>query len=695
MNFHAMSMLRVISMTIILAATTKLSTAVVQPSPNCNTTCGNLTNINFPFGISQECYLDFNFSITCNTSSQPPKAFYQEGNFRVLSISHEDSTIRIQQPASRICYDSSGNQIQNRTMLLNVNSATFSISNSRNKFISVGCETVALFTGANYATGCVADCDKVENAVNGSCTGIGCCESKIPSGERSFRTEIWTLVNHSRVIRFNPCSYVFLAEEGSYTFNPLDLLNMSRQDEFPVVLDWVVDEVPCSDAKRNKSSYACRSSNSECVDSTNGPGYSCKCTQGFQGNPYLYGTCKDIDECNEKPDICGHGKCTNLPGSYSCKCHEGYEDYEGICRKKSQKSIWKKVAPGVSTSLLFLVMGCSWAYLIVKKRKLMKQRERYFQKNGGFILRQQISEHDGSVEKARIFTEEDLKRATNNYNESRIIGQGGFGTVYKGVLLDNREVAIKKSKISDQSQIGQFINEIVILSQINHVNVVKLIGCCLETEVPLLVYEFISNGALSEYIHNKSRASLLSWELRLKIAAESAEAIAYIHYGISTPIIHRDIKSTNILLDDDCIPKVSDFGASRLVPLNQTQLTTLVQGTFGYVDPAYFHSGQLTKKSDVYSFGVVLAELLTGKEALSFDRPEEDRYLATYFVSSIKDDRLVEILDDKLVKEANIEQLNEVAMLIKQCLRVNGAERPTMKEVATKLEVIRETNKHS
>ncbi|KAM7518812.1 hypothetical protein LguiB_017774 [Lonicera macranthoides] len=627
MNFHAMSMLRVISMTIILAATTKLSTAVVQPSPNCNTTCGNLTNINFPFGISQECYLDFNFSITCNTSSQPPKAFYQEGNFRVLSISHEDSTIRIQQPASRICYDSSGNQIQNRTMLLNVNSATFSISNSRNKFISVGCETVALFTGANYATGCVADCDKVENAVNGSCAGIGCCESKIPSGERSFRTEIWTLVNHSRVIRFNPCSYVFLAEEGSYTFNPLDLLNMSRQDEFPVVLDWVVDEVPCSDAKRNKSSYACRSSNSECVDSTNGPGYHCKCPRGFQGNPYLFGTCKDIDECNKKPDICGHGKCTNLPGSYSCKCHEGYEDYEGICRKKCQKSIWKNVTLGVSISLLLLVMGSSWIYLIVKKRKHMKKREIFFQKNGGLMLRQQLSEQEGTVEKARIFSIEELKRATNNYDESRIIGQGGFGVVYKGVLLDNREVAIKKSKISDQSQIGQFINELVILSQINHVNVVKLIGCCLET----------------------------------RIAAESAEAIAYIHYGISTPIIHRDIKSVNILLDDDCTPKVSDFGVSRLVPLDQTQLTTLVQG----------------------------------KEALSFDRSEEDRNLKTYFVSSMKDDCLVEILDDKLVKEANIEQLNELAMLIKQCLRVNGEERPTMKEVAVKLEVIRDTNKHS
>ncbi|KAM7514800.1 hypothetical protein LguiA_004383 [Lonicera macranthoides] len=152
---------------------------------------------------------------------------------------------------------------------------------------------------------------------------------------------------------------------------------------------------------------------------------------------------------------------------------------------------------------------------------------------------------------------------------------------------------------------------------------------------------------------------------------------------------------TTMLLDNNYTAKVSDFGASRLVPVNQTQLTTLVQGTFGYLDPEYFHSSQLTKKSDVYSFGVVLAELLTGKEALSFDRPDKERNLATYFASSMKDDRFVEILDDKLVKEANIEQLKEVAMLVMQCLTVKGEERPTMKEVASELEGIRVTNKHA
>ncbi|KAM7514805.1 hypothetical protein LguiA_004388 [Lonicera macranthoides] len=603
----------------------------------------------------------------------------------------------ILQPVSRVCYNSSGYINQNLSIVWKIYSAKFRVSYTRNKFTAVGCDTAGYISGPNYTTGCIAACDRVENTWNGSCTGIGCCESQIPRGVSNFSMDVVVMWNHSRVGRFSPCSFVFLAEERSYSFNSLDLWNLSGKDQFPIVLDWAVGSVECAVAKQNESSYACRSSNSECIESTNGPGYRCICSQGFRGNPYLDEGCQDIDECNETPHICRDGSiCINSPGNHSCPCQKGYyEAAGGLCLKKTKRSVLPNISLGVSMSLLVLLMGSSWIYLILRERKLMKQRDILFQKNGGLMLKQQLSEQESNSEKARIFTLEDLKIATNNYDETRIIGQGGFGTVYKGVLLDNREIAIKKSKVSDQSQINQFINEVVILSQTNHPNVVKLIGCCLESEVPLLVYEFISNGTLSEHIHNESRGSSLSWEMRLKIAAESARAIAYLHYSISKPIIHRDIKSTNILLDDNYTTKVSDFGASRLVPLNQTQLTTLVQGTFGYLDPEYFHSGQLTKKSDVYSFGVVLAELLTRKEAYSFIRPEEDRNLATYFISSVKEDRLVEILDDKLVKDGNIEQLKEVAMLVKRCLNVKGEERPTMEEVAIELEGHRAISKHS
>ncbi|TYH79678.1 hypothetical protein ES332_D03G079400v1 [Gossypium tomentosum] len=269
-------------------------------------------------------------------------------------------------------------------------------------------------------------------------------------------------------------------------------------------------------------------------------------------------------------------------------------------------------------------------------------RGKYFKQNG-------CSEND------KIFSAEELEKATNNYHESRILGKGAQGTVYKGTLPENRMVAIKKSIIGDHSQVEPFINEIMVLSQINHKNVVKLLGCCLETPVPLLVYEYVTHGSLFDHVHNTAGSSFLPWETRLRIATETAEAL------------------------------LSDFGASRLVPSDQAQITTIVQGTFGYLDPECMHTGQLTEKSDVYSFGVVLIELLTGRKAICLERSEEQKILVMYFVSLMKKDQLHDIVDPRLLNDTNFEQLKEVATLARQCVRVKGEERPTMKEVAHEL----------
>lgn len=341
------------------------------------------------------------------------------------------------------------------------------------------------------------------------------------------------------------------------------------------------------------------------------------------------------------------------------------------------------------------MLGASWLYLIYQKRKLVKERENFFRQNGGFILQHRLSTRKDSPQTAQIFTAEELKEATNNYSESLIIGKGGYGTVFKGFLPNNRVVAIKKSKVVGQSQSEQFINEVIILSQINHRNVVKLLGCCLDTEVPLLVYEFVNNGTLFDHIHNESKACNLSWENRVRIAVETAGALSYLHSDASISIVHRDVKSANILLDDTFTAKVSDFGASRLVfPLDQAGLATMVQGTFGYLDPEYMQTSRLTEKSDVYSFGVVLLELLTGRQALSFQGPEEERSLALYFLSCLEDDRLFEILDFGLLSDENREEIMEVAILASKCLRLKGEERPCMKEVETELKGIRKTGKH-
>lgn len=335
-------------------------------------------------------------------------------------------------------------------------------------------------------------------------------------------------------------------------------------------------------------------------------------------------------------------------------------------------------------------MACC-LYWTLKKRRLAKLREKFFHQNGGLLLQQQMSSHEGAgaSELIKIFTAKELEIATANFHESRIAGHGGYGTVYKGTLVDERVVAIKKSKLVDEAQVQQFVNEIVILSQINHRNVVKLLGCCLETEVPLLVYEFVPNGTLCHHIHGEGHVGSLSWGHRLRIASETAESLAYLHSAASPPIFHRDVKATNILLDDNYKAKVSDFGVSRSVPFEKTHVTTLVQGTLGYLDPEYFHSSQLTDKSDVYSFGVVLVELLTGEKPVCFSRSDEARNLATHFILSMEENRLFQVLEDRVVDEGKVEHVLAVSAIAKRCLKLKGEERPTMKEVAAELEGLR------
>ncbi|XP_042475673.1 putative wall-associated receptor kinase-like 11 isoform X2 [Macadamia integrifolia] len=342
---------------------------------------------------------------------------------------------------------------------------------------------------------------------------------------------------------------------------------------------------------------------------------------------------------------------------------------------------------GTSAGFVFLFFFIWFLYWAITRRQ--KLREKFFQENGGMLLQQQIASHKGVKDIAKIFSIRMLKKATNNFHESRIIGQGGFGTVYKGILSSGKVVAIKRSKIMDKGQIIQFINEVDILSQINHRHVVKLLGCCLETEVPLLVYEFVSNGTLFQHIHRENQAPSLSWEDRLRIAAEMADALAYLHSSHSIPIFHRDVKSSNILLDDKYRAKVSDFGASRLVPFDQTQKTTIIQGTYGYLDPECYPTGQLTDKSDVYSFGVVLAELLTGKNPLFLDGSGQRIALAHYFVSSMEDGNLFSILDDPIANEEKRGHLLVFAKLARSCLEDKREDRPTMKEVAKELDSLK------
>ncbi|PNY14530.1 wall-associated receptor kinase 2-like protein [Trifolium pratense] len=468
-----------------------------------------------------------------------------------------------------------------------------------------------------------------------------------------------------------------------------------------MVVNWAVTNESCQIAQTT-GSYACKK-NSECVD--NDPdydGYRCKCLEGFEGNPYLPGGCRDIDECVKNLHECKNStNCKNTAGNYTCFCPVGQMGdgtKEGGCQLHDGNAfgIVPTLFRGVGAALVHTALGIGATCIVVFVGQMIisKLKEKFFRQNQGSILEQKLLQRKDSSKIANIFKENELRKATNNYDESLIIGRGSFGTVFKGVLEDNRIVAIKKSKTIDQSQIDQFINEVDVVSQINHRNVVKLLGCCLETEVPLLVYEFVSNGTLSDFIH-KNKANNPTWEIRLKIATEVAGALSYLHSAASMPIIHRDVKSANILLDGTNTAKVSDFGASKLVPLDQSEISTKVQGTIGYLDPEYMQTSQLTEKSDVYSFGVVVVELLTGERPFSIARPEETRNLAKHFLSCLKKDNVFEIIQDGMLNEENKQEIKEVAVLAAKCLRLKGEKRPSMKEVAMELEGMRLMEKHS
>ncbi|CAI9114841.1 OLC1v1015650C1 [Oldenlandia corymbosa var. corymbosa] len=655
--------------------------------PSCLDHCGNVS-IPFPFGIGENCYYrdqNSNFAVECNTS----KLKFQDSPFEITEISLEGQ-FRTMNYVGYNCY------AHNRSIKSNSPWTSlgmpFIFNSTSNKFTVIGCDSIAIVQGASnlreYTTGCVSLCNFKEDVEDGSCSGIGCCQTSIPSGAWQINVSLSSVFNHSSVLSFNPCSYAFVVEEDAFHFYADNLTNLESVETLPVLVDWVISYKNCNEAITNKSSYAC-GLNSECYVEEGALGYRCRCNEGYEGNPYL--GCQDIDECRN-PDRCGkYSACTNTVGSYKCNCIKGYhEDGDGRCVANNKKDNWPVfIGVGLSGGTLCVLILSFCFFSKRQRQKEKKLREELFRKNGGKFLQEKLdAAKRGGTNNIRIYKEEELEKATNDFDESQIIGRGGFGTVYRGELTDHKVVAIKKSKGVDEDQVEQFINEVMLLSQINSRYVVKLLGCCLETEVPLLVYEYIDNGTLFDHLHKKFKSSL-SWDIRLQIASEIAGVLSYLHSVASPPIIHRDIKSSNVLLDQDYIAKVSDFGISRLISSDDDQVATMVQGTLGYLDPEYMLTGLLTEKSDVYSFGIVLMEIITGKKVLSSGKPEAEKFLSNVFLASLEENHLAEILDNNISSPENIDQLHEVAMIAKRCISVRGEERPCMKDVERDLLILR------
>ncbi|KAF8007393.1 hypothetical protein BT93_K1409 [Corymbia citriodora subsp. variegata] len=589
------------------------SLAAPMVKGNCPRTCGGIA-IPFPFGIGSGCFLDEWYEIICQKGSDGIVPILKKPNLR-----RQSSYILL------IDVTCGGN---GSFTPVSLKGSQFIFSESMNVFTAVGCDVSALLDDTKSAIiGCQSKCEKGDNVIRKmNCSGSdGCCHTTITSDLQAFN------------ITFNPdkrtakkkCEYAFLGERSQFTPGPIDFNKLEASGRFPSVLEWGITEFSQAALEIYKDG-------------------------SISGDSY---NCSNVDECKDQTERCPGKKCVNRPGSYDCV---------------GGSKIVKFLLVGFGAGLVHLLLLCRWLYKVIKKRREIKQKEKYFKKQFGLLLQRHLSSSpEGNVAKSKLFRFKDLDKATDRFNEDRILGQGGQGVVYKGMLTDGKIVAVKKSKLIDKEKVEEFINEVIILSQIDHRNVVKLIGCCLETEIPHLVYEFIPNGTLYKYLHDPNEDLLASWDTRLRIATEIAEALFYLHSAASTPIYHRDIKSSNILLDEKHRAKVVDFGISKSISLDQTHVTTL-----------YFRTGHFTDKSDVYSFGVVLVELLIGEMPISLLREEEERSLANYFVISMELNHLFDIVDAQVMEEGKREEIVAIANLARRCLSSIGRNRLTMKEAS-------------
>ncbi|MCO5571537.1 hypothetical protein L7F22_025280 [Adiantum nelumboides] len=693
----------------------------LQQSSPCNYTsevCDNLS-IPYPFGMSDKCGLP-EYRISCKRN-----ASYGDGYLPFLQIGTANtselqvlefltntlivnSTHLKAMPASEDC---SSTDVFGHAVLELLNGGPFILSQN-NWFVVVGCNsagdcTANTFQNESVTISCTNSCYNQE--VMPFCNFYACCINPIPP--RS-----WRLDFQGRGISYADfpglCGFSTVLSPSTYTI-PLNKRGFFAEGHYGLSLSWALqlldDGQNCSTAKQ-RTDYAC-SDMAECIYDEYLHGYTCNCTQGYRGDGYKAGIgCQDIDECEEELDECEKpplGMCTNTVGSYMCNCTEGGggSGLPGSCPMINHST--NVLLPALLGCLAgAVILAVVLAFIWTSRRAYMKRRERQenFQRSGGDQL--------GSF----LFSERELLNATNGFSSDHVIGEGGFGKVYWGKLSTEHgtiKVAIKRAKpkvVEEQvAQMQSFVKEIILLSKTVHKNVVRLLGCCVETSVPLLVFEFVERGTLQDYLKPQGRDSSLIlqggkagsgcnslWAWRMHIAVETAEALSYLH-NKSEPIFHLDMKSANILIDKQYSPKVADFGLSCFLTTDATHLTNaLVAGTFGYVDPEYYHSLRITDKSDVYSFGVVLLELISSWPAAC-----SAALLAHHFRTAVNmreeidkhAKQLPSFIDSRLEFDADVlASINGVAEVAHCCVSLRGSDRPSMQEVVHQLKKVQLKN---
>jgi serine/threonine protein kinase len=297
-------------------------------------------------------------------------------------------------------------------------------------------------------------------------------------------------------------------------------------------------------------------------------------------------------------------------------------------------------------------------------------------------------EGSGSAQVAKRYSLREIIDATNNFE--KILGEGGFACVYYGKLADGKEVAVKKLTLNIlHEEDSQFFNEVRLLSQVHHKNLVSLVGYCQESGEQILIYEYMSNGTIRESLYGtpKAKSDPLDWRTRLNIALNSAQGLEYLHTGCPRPIIHRDVKTSNILLSDKMVAKVADFGLSKMTMEDDaSHISTVVKGTAGYLDPEYYTKQQLTDKSDVFSFGIVLLELICGRPPINKLLHDENQWNIGHWVRPyLQSGDIHAIIDKALNNDFKLESMWKVIETAMLSIEPTNANRPTMQEVVCDL----------
>ncbi|KAL8162480.1 hypothetical protein V2J09_013969 [Rumex salicifolius] len=289
----------------------------------------------------------------------------------------------------------------------------------------------------------------------------------------------------------------------------------------------------------------------------------------------------------------------------------------------------------------------------------------------------------------RWFTLRELELATNGLADENVIGEGGYGILYSGVLRDNTNTRVAvKNLLNNRGQAeNEFRVEVEAIGRVQHKNLVRLLGYCIEGAYRMLVYEYVDNGNLDQWLHGEvGGVSSLTWDTRLNIVLETAKGLAYLHEGLEPKVVHRDIKSSNVLLNREWNAKLSDFGLAKLLCTDRSYVTTRVMGTFGYVAPEYACTGMLTEKSDVYSFGILIMEVISGRAPVDYTRPPGEVKLVDWLKTMVSNRRSEEIVDPKLAVKPSSKALKQVLLVALRCVDPEAQKRPKMGHVIHMLE---------